>query len=159
MSPLIAFLSPGSLNHIANIIKGFAIAIGIALAIGFVWAWWSARLRERRVEIAVRARNAYATYLKSAIQHPDLSEPLLGALVNPVEIVRYKQFVASLLNVAAEILLLDPTPAWSETLARQLAPHASYLASEEFRSGALKDCTPAVRALIEAQAKGGAAAG
>lgn len=146
---LIALLAPGSLNHTANIIKGFAIAIGIAIAIGFVWMWWASRLKERRTELATRARAAYGGYLRTAMAHPELSEPLLGALNSPVEIVRYKQFVASLLAAADEILLYDPSNEWRTTLARQLLPHRGYLASEEFRAAGLADCTAEVKALIQ----------
>ena len=44
---LTVILAPGSLNHIANIVKGYAIAVGIMIAIGFVWLWWSHRQRSR----------------------------------------------------------------------------------------------------------------
>jgi hypothetical protein len=148
MTPLAVVLAPGSLNHTANIIKGFAIAIGIAIAIYFVWMWWSHRQRERRIELAARARAVYAASLRTAVAHPEMAEPMLGALNNQVEIVRYKQFVASLLAGADEILTLDPSPAWRDTLARQLTPHRSYLASEEFQAGGLQDCTAEVQALV-----------
>lgn len=146
---LIALLAPGSLNHTANIIKGFAIAIGIAIAIAFVWMWWSSRLKERRTEMASRARAAYGTYLRTALQHPELSEPLLGALNSQVEIVRYKQFVAGLLATADEVLLHDPTQEWRATISRQLMPHRSYLGSEEFRANGFADCTAEVKGLIQ----------
>ena len=137
------------LNQTANIVKGFALAIGVAVAIGFVWMWWAHRVREQRTALAARAKSIYAAHLRTAIQHPELSEPLLGTLDTPVEIVRYKQFVANLLATADEILLIEPNPAWRTTLGRQLAPHASYLTSDEFRGSGLADCTPEVRGLIE----------
>jgi uncharacterized membrane protein YccC len=151
---LTVFLAPGSLNHTANIIKGFAIAIGIVVAIGFVWAWWAARQRERQVEMAGRARAAFAEHLRLALQYPEMAEPMLGAINSPAEIVRYKQFVASLLAAADTVLLYDPSPAWRAALLRQLAPHKSYLGSEEFRSGASADCSAELNALIR-QACGG----
>lgn len=154
MTTLLAFLAPGSLNHTANIIKGFAIAIGVAIAIGFVWMWWAHRVKERRQELAARARAVYAGALRSAVQHPELAEPMLGAISSAADIVRYKVFVASLLAAADEILTLDPTPAWRATILRLLAPHRSYLGSEEFRAGGLNDCTDAVKSLIS-EASGG----
>jgi hypothetical protein len=63
--------------------------------------------------------------------------------------VRYKLFVANLLAIADEILILSPTAAWRETLMRQFVPHRSLLVSREFRDGAYRDCTPEVRALID----------
>ncbi len=149
MAPLLVLLAPGSLNHTANIIKGFAIAIGIAIAIGFVWLWWASRQRERKFELAARARAAYAAHLQRALQHPELADPMLGGLNSPIEIARYKHFVANLASTAGEILAIEPSQAWRETLARQLAPHQSYLASDEFRATTLADCTPEVQSLIQ----------
>ncbi len=137
------------LNQTANIVKGFALAIGVVVAIGFVWMWWANRVREQRTTLAARAKSIFATHLRAAIQHPELAEPLLGGLDNSVELVRYKQFVANLLATADEILLIEPSPVWRVTLLRQLSPHASYLTSEEFRIGGLADCTLEVARLIE----------
>ena len=145
---LLIVLAQG-LNQTANIVKGFALAIGVVVAIGFVWMWWANRVREQRTTLAARAKSIYAGHLQAAIKHPELAEPLLGGLDNPVELVRYKQFVANLLATADEILLIEPAPAWRQTLSRQLTPHASYLTSEEFRTTGLADCTPEVVRLIE----------
>ncbi len=149
MAALFVFLTPGSLNNTANIIKGFAIAIGIAIAIGFVWMWWTHRQRERRYELAARARAAYATYLRLALQHPELADPMLGGLNSPIEISRYKHFVANMLATAEEVLHLDPSPAWKATLQSQLGPHRSYLASEDFRASGQAEGSPALRALLD----------
>ena len=137
------------LNQTANIVKGFALAVGVVVAIGFVWMWWANRIREQRTALAARAKSIYASHLLTAVQNPELAEPILGTLDNPVEIVRYKQFMGHLLATADEILLIEPTPVWRATLTRQLAPHASYLTSEEFRGSGLADCTPEVARLIE----------
>ncbi len=142
------FLAPGDLNHIANIVKGYAIAIGIVIAITFVWMWWKHRARERQVELSTRARAVYAAALRSGVQHPELAEPMLGVIASGAEFVRYKLYVASLLAAADEILLLDPSPEWKATIARLLTPHRSYLGSDEFRQGALADCTPALRQVL-----------
>ena len=148
MTPLLAFLAPGDINHIANIVKGYAIAIGIVIAITFVWMWWKHRARERQVEMSTRARAVYASALRSGVQHPELAEPMLGVIASGAEFVRYKLFVASLLAAADEILLLDPSPEWKATVARMLAPHRSYLASDEFRQDAFATCTPPVREVL-----------
>ena len=148
MTALSVFLAPGSLGHIANTIKGFALAIGVVLAVAFVWMWWSTRLRERQQEMAARARAAYSAHLRLGLQNPELAEPMAGSMATPAEIVRYKQFVASLLSTADEILLLDPDETWRATLARQLVPHAAYLKSEEFRAEGFASCTPAVQGLV-----------
>lgn len=149
MTPLMAFLAPGSLNHTANIIKGFAIAIGIAIAIGFVWLWWSSRQRERKQELTSRARASFAAQQRLALQYPELADPMLGGLNSAVEIARYKQYVATLLANAEEILSLDPSPEWQASLIRQLAPHQAYLTSGDFGQSGFTDCSPAVQALLQ----------
>jgi hypothetical protein len=140
-------------NQIANMAKGYALAIGVAVAIGFVWAWWSNRQREHGEERGARARAAYQRYLHQALLTPELAEPVLGG---PAEIVRYKLFVANLLAIADEILILCPTVGWRETLMRQLVPHRSLLVSREFHDSTYRDCTPEVRALIDRVADTGA---
>jgi hypothetical protein len=139
-------MAPLTMNAFANVIKGYAIAIGVAFAIWFVWMWWVHRQREHAQDRAARARAVYSTWLRAALNHPELAEPVLGG---PAEIIRYKLFVASLLSAACEILVIDDTSHWRETLAHQLFPHRSYLASRDFLDGGYADCTPAVRKLID----------
>lgn len=142
-------------NQTANMLKGYALAIGVAVAIGFVWAWWTHRQREHAEEREAGARAAYQRYLHQALLTPELAEPVLGG---PAEMVRYKLFVANLAAIADEILLLCPTAAWRETLMRQLVPHRSLLVSREFHDGIYRDCTPEVRALIDRVADSGTSA-
>jgi hypothetical protein len=139
----------------ANMLKGYALALGVAVAIGFVWAWWVHRQREHAEERSARSRAAFQRHLHQALLHPELAEPVLGG---PAEMVRYKLFVANLLAIADEILILSPTAAWRETLMRQLVPHRSLLVSREFRDSTYRDCTPEVRALIDRLAEGSASA-
>lgn len=145
---LTVLLAPGSLNHTANIIKGFAIAIGIAVAVGFVWMWWAHRQRERRQELASRARGVWAGWLRLAVDHPSLTDPRSRVVADPVEIARYKTLVAALLCTADEVLMLEDSPLWRATLLRHLEPHRTWLASDEFRATTLADCSPALQALI-----------
>ena len=142
-------LAPDTLGHNANTLKGFAIAIGVAFAIWFVWQWWQVRIKEATGERAAHAKAVHTKHLALALRHPELAEPMLGSLSSPVEAARYKIYVAALLATADEILILTPTPAWHETLARQLAPHRSYLGSAECRDGVLQDCAPETRNLVE----------
>jgi hypothetical protein len=113
------------------------------------------RQREHAEERGARARAAFQRHLHQALLHPELAEPVLGG---PAEMVRYKLFVANLLAIADEILILLPTAAWRETLMRQIVPHRSLLVSREFRDGTYRDCTPEVRALIDRVADNGASA-
>jgi hypothetical protein len=148
MQTLAVVLAPGSINHIANIVKGYAIAIGVVFAIWIVWQWWRTRTHELAADRAARAKGVWARHLALALQHPELAEPMLGSLSSAAETARYRTFVASLLAAADEILGLEATDTWRATLARHLAPHRSYLASADFRDAGLADCSEAVRALI-----------
>jgi hypothetical protein len=148
MQSLAVVLAPGSINHVANIVKGYAIAIGVVFAIWIVWQWWAARNRELVVDRAARAKGVWARHLALALQHPELAEPMLGSLASAAEAARYRTFVASLLAAADEILGLEPTDAWRMTLVRHFAAHRSYLSSAEFRDAGLADCSDAVRALV-----------
>lgn len=149
METLFVPLAPGSLNHIANIVKGYAIAVGVAFALWFVWQWWKTRQREAIEERALRAKGVHARHLALALQHPELAEPMLGSLSSAIEVARYRTFVAGLLVAADEILALDPAPGWRETVVRHLGAHRSYLASSECRESSLRDCSPELRRLVE----------
>ena len=144
-------LAPGSLNHVANIVKGYALALGVAFAIWFVWQWWRARQRETIEERALRAKAVHARHLGLALQHPELAQPMLGSLSSAIEVARYRTFVAGLLAAADEILSLDPAAGWRDTLVRHFGPHRSYLASAEFRDSTFRDCSVELRQLLRPQ--------
>ena len=148
MRMLAVVLAPGSINHVANIVKGYAIAIGVVFAIWMVWQWWKVRTVEMAVDRAARAKAVWGRHLALALQHPELAEPMLGSFSSAAEVARYRTYVAALLAAADEILGLEDTDAWRATIARNLAAHRSYLASSEFREMGLVDCSQALRALI-----------
>lgn len=154
MEPLAVMLAPGSLNHIANIVKGYAIAVGVAFAIWIVWRWWQTREREMAADRAAKAKGIWARQLTLALQHPELAEPMLGSLSSAAEVARYRLFVASLLTAADEILALQDTESWRATLVRHMAAHRSYLASQEFREAGMTDCSPALRELLRHHVSG-----
>lgn len=154
MDFLLVPLAPGSFGHVANIVKGYALALGVAFGVWFVWQWWRTRQREFAEERALRAKAVHGRHLALALQHPELAEPMLGSLSSAIEVSRYRTFVASLLSAADEILALDPAPAWRDTVVRHLSAHRSYLASDEFRNGAVKDCSIELRRLVERVAAG-----
>ena len=148
MQTFAVVLAPGSINHVANIVKGYAIAVGVVFAIWIVWQWWRSRTREMAADRAARAKSVWARHLALALQHPELAEPMLGSLSSAAEVARYRTFVASLLATADEILALEATDGWRATLSRHLSAHRSYLTSDEFRNGPSGDCSAEVRALI-----------
>ncbi len=154
MQFLLIPLAPGSVNHVANIVKGYALALGVVFAIWFVWQWWRTRQRETVEERSLRAKSVHARHLALALQHPELAEPMLGSLSSAIEVARYRIFVAVLLASADEILALDPAPAWRDTLVRHLSAHRSYLTSAEFRDTTLRDCSAELRRLVEQVAVG-----
>ncbi|MGE0700799.1 MAG: hypothetical protein AB7O57_16995 [Hyphomicrobiaceae bacterium] len=148
MQALAVVLAPGSINHIANIVKGYAIAVGVVFAIWIVWRWWQTRTTEMAADRAARAKSVWSRQLAQAIAHPHLADPSSGGITTPLEVTQYRSFVGGLLASADEILHLEPTEAWRATLARHLAVHRAYLGSAEFRDTTLADCSAALREVI-----------
>lgn len=158
--PLLAelvLLAPGSLNHIANTIKGYAIAIGVAFGIVVVWMWFKHAREAARVARETRAKEVYSQYLALAMAHPLLAQP--GALggANALQKAQYEWFVGYFLNAAEQILLVDPTPAWRAVLRQHLQLHQELLATEAFKSGIYRTLSDELRGLIDG-ATGSAAA-
>ncbi len=147
MKLLSVMLAPGSINHIANIVKGYAIAIGVVFAIYMVWQWWKTREREAVIDRTARARGVWARHLGLALDNPGLADPADGRSVE-AEKGRYRLFVASQLAATDEILALDPSDQWRETLLRHLVPHCAYLSTPDFQATTLKDCSEETRALL-----------
>ena len=140
MLMLAVVLEPDTLGHNANTLKGFAIAIGVVFAIWFVWQWWQVRNNETVSERAARSKAVHAQHLALALNHPELAEPMLGSLSSPAETARYRIYVAALLATTDEILTLTPTPAWRDTLARQLGPLTAFSAKTPFDEAHLARC-------------------
>ncbi|MEZ5856324.1 MAG: hypothetical protein R3D67_16805 [Hyphomicrobiaceae bacterium] len=152
MKLLTVMLAPGSINHVANIVKGYAIAIGVVFGIYMVWQWWQTRVREAIIDRTARARSVWARHLGLALQNPTLAQPNMSRL-SESDVPRYRVFVASQLASADEILALDPSDQWRDTLLRHLVPHKDYLASEDFRQTTLKDCSAETRSVLDRLAR------
>lgn len=146
---LLVVLAPGSLNHIANIVKGYAIAIGVAFGIAIVWIWYKHAIDSARVARETRAKEIYGQYLAIAMANPALAQP--GALGSGTTVQRaqYEWFVGYFLNAAEQILLFDPSPAWRAVLRQHIGLHQELLASDAFRSGIYQTMSPALRELID----------
>jgi hypothetical protein len=144
---MVPLISPAT-GFVPGIVGGYALAIGICAAVWCWWLWWQTRQRESAAELSRRARAVWSRQLGLALQHPELAEPMPGSLADATEVVRYHMYVASLLSASEEILDLDPSEAWQETLATQLSVHRSYLSSEEFRRRGLLDCSEAMGIIV-----------
>jgi hypothetical protein len=142
----------------ANALKGYMLAIGVAFGIYMIVLWWRSSQNARRRDNEARARSIYAAYLLKSLE---LQEPgRLGAADPGQARARaYPTFVAYLVTIADEILLLSPTKAWEDTLNAQLAPHRGLLASAAFRATLPRGLTPELRRLIDALARPEAVAG
>jgi hypothetical protein len=144
MQLLTVILAPGSINHVANIVKGYAIAIGVVFAIYMVWQWWQTREREAAIDRTARARSVWARHLTLALDHPQLTE-MTADPANPL----YRVYMASFLTASDEILALDPSDHWRDTLMRHMAPHRDFLASADAHDTLLRDCTGETRGLVQ----------
>lgn len=148
MLMLLVGLAPGDLNHTANTIKGFAIAIGVAFAIWVAYQLSQARARDLAQERAQKAKAVYSRHLALALNYPELAEPMLGSQSSAAEAARYRIYVQALLAAADEILALEPSEAWRQTLTRLLVAHRSYLMSGEFEGGSMANCSAETQSLI-----------
>ena len=145
------------LNHGANIVKGYALAIGVAFAMWIVWTWWRRKLKADLLEQQVRAKQAFARFTHQMMQQPELAVPV--AADGGPQRARYQKYMELLLTTTDEILLLDPSPDWRAMLGRQLAPHAEFLASPAFRDGLQGVLSPEARMLVDKALAPGSANG
>lgn len=150
MRLLLAMMAPGSIGHIANIVKGYALAIGVVFGMWMIWMWWQHVRQVGRVANEAQAKAIYGRYLELAIQNPQLAQPAPSASADAPARARYDWFIGYLLNVADQILLVDPSPAWRATLGYHLALHKDVLGLPAFRDGPYQQLSPALRALIDA---------
>ena len=149
MQFLLAMMTPGSIGNIANIVKGYALAIGVAFGMWIVWMWWQHARRMARMTQEAQAKAIYGRYLELAIQHPELAQPLSAASGDAGQRSRYEWFVGYLLNVADQILLIDPSPTWKATLSSHLALHKDVLSLPAFRDGPYQQLSPALKAIVD----------
>ena len=140
-------VSSFDLNHMANIVKGYALAIGVVFAMWIVWTWWRRKLAVDRLEAQVRAKQAFARFTHQVMAVPELAIPV-PADGGPQR-ARYQKYMELLVTTADEIVLLDPSPQWRAALVRQLAPHVEYLTSPGFRDGLYGILSADARALVD----------
>lgn len=154
MQSFVVPLAPVSAGYVANVVKGYALAVGVAFSIWFAWQWWRKREAEVALERKARAKSVWRCHLASALQHPELADAAADQFSTATEATRYRTFVCSLLAAADEILAVEPTDRWRDTLARALQRHSTYLRSAEFREEGLRDCSEEVRALVQRVTQG-----
>lgn len=148
LSMLFTFpFSSFDLNHGANIVKGYALAAGVIFAIWIGYTWWRRKLAADRIEVQVRAKQAFARFTHQVMQQPELAAPVpADAGVNRA---RYQKYVELLLTTADEILLLDPSQEWRAALGRQLSPHVEIMASPALREGLYGILSKETQELVE----------
>jgi hypothetical protein len=143
---MLAMMTPGTVGNIANIVKGYALAIGVAFGMWIVWMWWQHARQMARTTAQAQAKAIYGRYLEQALGHPELAQPPAGSMTRGAQ---YEWFVGYLLNVADQILLVDPSPAWKATLGHHLTLHKDVLLLPAFRDGPYRQLSPALRELVD----------
>lgn len=149
MQFLLAMMTPGSIGNIANIVKGYALAIGVAFGMWIVWMWWQHARQMARMTQEAQAKAIYGRYLELAVQNPDLAQPPAASPGDASQRSRYEWFVGYLLNVADQILLIDPSPSWNSVLGSHLAMHKDLLGMPSFRDGPYQQMSPALKAVVD----------
>lgn len=135
--------------QLANMVKGYALAIGVAFAIWIVLRWWRRSQEAARVNRAAQAKRVYANYLLQAMQHPELARPGPEDAAKSRTRAQYQWFVGYLLTTAEEILLVDANATWRETIVRQLAPHREFLGQPAFRDGPYRSLSADLKGLVD----------
>jgi hypothetical protein len=138
-----------TLYQFSNMVKGFALALGVLVAVVVALAWWRRSAAASQIAAQAQAQRVYANYLLQAMQHPDLARPRPEELGKPRVKAQYHWFVGYLLSTAEEILLVDATPTWRETIVRQLAPHRAYLCQPAFRDGPYRNLSSELKGLVD----------
>ena len=86
------------LNHGANIVKGYALAIGVAFAMWIVWTWWRRKLKADAIEAQVRARQAFARFTHQMMLQPEVATPVAADASS--QRARYQKYMELLLTTA-----------------------------------------------------------
>ena len=74
------------------------------------------------------ARQVYMSYSEATLKYPELSQPNLDKIkADPVEYVRYKNYVSHMLFAFDEILSVYDTPEWRNSFNEDLKYHMRYI--------------------------------
>lgn len=137
-----------SFAHVHGNTAQIVSAVVAAVALVFVaYQVWSIRATAR----IATARQVYMSYSESLLKYPELVEPDLPKLrADPVEWVRYKNFVAHMLFAYDEILGVYDEPEWRRSFEEDVRYHLPYICAE--MPVALDDTYfPKMRALLKAE--------
>lgn len=74
------------------------------------------------------ARQVYMSYSEATLKYPELSQPNYEKIkADPVEYVRYKNYVSHMLFAFDEILSVYDTPEWRNSFNEDLKYHMRYI--------------------------------
>ena len=77
------------------------------------------------------ARQVYMSYSEATLKYPELSQPNFDNIkADPVEYVRYKNYVSRMLFAFDEILSVYDTPEWRNSFNEDLKYHARYICED-----------------------------
>jgi len=107
----------------------FATAAVAAVALAFAWAQV---VSVRQSQREATAKQIYMEYIKLAFENPKISSPE-KADQEIVKDIKYRWFVAFLLNACDEILAANENDeGWKEVVRIELSYHRTYLGSRTF---------------------------
>lgn len=120
------------LSNISNIVMGLLAVIAAAIA------WYQVRVSHRDQK-RTTAKEIYREYLERAFENPKLSSPSHPTSYYPYNKItaddqlfeQYEWYVSYLLLAVEEILDLEESEQWKETLKKQIRFHTEYLNSHQ----------------------------
>ena len=76
-------------------------------------------------------RQVYMSYSEATLKYPELSQPIFDKIkADPVEYVRYKNYVSHMLFAFDEILSVYDTPEWRNSFNEALKYHVRYICED-----------------------------
>jgi len=110
-------------GNVAQIVSAVA---ALCAVIGVIFQLYLIRATPMR-----QARQVYMSYSEATLKYPELAQPIFDKIkADPVEYVRYKNYVSHMLFAFDEILSVYDTPEWRNSFNEDLKYHVRYICED-----------------------------
>lgn len=139
-------------NELAETISYWATTLGILFALfAGVYALWKYRA-DRKFHKEDRARNAYASFMKLALEHPEFFPGCWETVKTDKALKnKFEWYIAHFLWASEDIMLHDPTDRYGyvDGIKDTIREHAEYFSSKEFEDKERGGYCSSLQILIE----------
>lgn len=119
--------------------------------VGGVYALWKFR-SDRRVYAGDRARNAYAVFMRLALEYPEFFPGCwIGVRADPMRKNKFEWFIAHFLWASEDIIFHDPLDKYGyvDGIRDTIREHRDYFSSQDFAEKEARGYCVALQLLIE----------